>query len=160
MRRGFVLSLGFVLLATACAGSQAEAGRSRPDGGPSTFSVTPNDDGRAVTMHIGDDLIVGPGQSSPSPSSVAWSILSYPKDVLLASGDLEHGPPFRFVARHAGVGKLRFSFGPACGGPGPLPGNGTNCALAGSGAGQGPAVDGVAVRLVTITVRVYGQGVG
>jgi hypothetical protein len=150
--------LGLMLVAGACARGHLTARTQAQARDPSSFTLRPNDGGKTVNMHIGDRLVFVAGESSASPDWMAWSIVSYPQGELSLGTDPKQGPPFRFVARHAGVGKLRLSFRPACA-PGPLAADGINCPLVGPGAGEAMPND-VLVRLLTITVRVYGQGAG
>ena len=87
-------------------------------------------------------------------SRLAWTVPRYPGNLAITS-DGKH-VPFRFLARQGGTGKLEFTFGPLCGSPGPLAANGLPCPVLGPGGSRSPA--GIPVRLVSITVQVYGQG--
>ena len=149
--RGMMLLAVVGLLGAACAGlNGAQAGES-----PSrfkTFNVSQQDNGKTVTLHIGDELVFAPVKDGPTPAfaKTAWGLHEFPRDQLALASDLKDGPPFRFVARHSGIGTLSFVFGSPCSaGPGLL---GIKCPVAAGGA--------MPARLFRYTVRVYAQGTG
>ena len=153
---GLVFGIGLLLLTAGCAGvaESPSEGSPGPTKGPATFTIGPQDSGATITMHIGDQLVFAPDESTSTPGGLAWTLLRYPGNLALTS-DGKH-VPFRFVARQGGTGKLEVTFGPLCGSPGPLTANGLPCPVLGPGDSQSPA--GIPVRLVSITVQVYGQG--
>lgn len=150
--RGMMLLALVGLLGAACGGLN----RARAGEGPAqrtTFNLSQQDTGKTVTMHIGDLLVFTPVQEGPTPAyaAIAWRLHEFPKNQLALVSNLKDGPPFRFVARHSGIGMLSFTFGSPCSeGPGPAIISGAQC----------PVVAGEAmpVRLYSYTVRVYAQG--
>jgi hypothetical protein len=145
--RGMMLLAVVGLLGAACAGlNGAQAVEGTP--GVKTFNVSQQDTGKTVTMHIGELLVFTPAQDGPTPPypKTAWGLHEFPKDQLAWASNPKDGPPFRFVARHSGIGTLSFTFGSPCS-AGPV---GVKCPVAAGGA--------MPVRLFSYAVRVYAQG--
>ena len=149
--RGLVLLIMAGLLSAACAGlNGAHAGEDSSR--VKTFNLSQQATGKTVTMQLGDLLVFTAEQNGPTPSyyAAAWGLHEFPKDQLSVVSSFKDGPPFRFVARHSGIGTLSFTFGSPCSaGPGAA---GVKCPVATGGA--------MPIRLYRYTVRVYAQGTG
>src|SRR2546425_3012364 len=154
-----VPALGMIgLLVTSCVRVTPVEGPSPSGIGPGrgyggTVTIGPQDVGKTITLGAGDILVFSASTNSPSPSAVAWRLVSYPKN-LITLLSRSSTPPFRFRALHPGTGLLELSQGPVCGSPGPLKGNSMQCPVAGS-MDQGA---GILTRLVTFRLNVLAPG--
>jgi hypothetical protein len=149
--------MSLALLGTACAGQAGT--KAGPTASASVVRVTTNDNGRHLTMHIGEHLVLalGPtvaGQATPAPISPRWSLTAYPRELLkLTSSDAVTGR-FEFLAVTTGTGALR-AVGRTCGPPLPAQAyGGLPCPLAGGTGQAGSAPPIVPIRLFSLTVTI------
>ncbi len=107
MIRRFLAILALAALLPACAqDSVADSGTQ-----PRTITVDRTDAGRVIALHAGDKLLV----DLVTPSSMAWRLLSYPKDVLRQDAAYAGQGRFDFTATAAGTGSIALTLQPACG---------------------------------------------
>ena len=161
MRSRYLVSLAVVGLITgACADVvRSESSPSESPGAPSVVTVTPDDDGKAIPLHIGQTLVFrGPGDLMRP--GYAYNLLQYPKDILELV-PTRSALIYVFRVRHAGVGTVRVSLGPRCYSAGPpLPAAaGPPCPVANPKDVKG-SLGGMPVQAYTFTIQVYGQGAG
>jgi hypothetical protein len=149
----------FGLAAVACAQATAPTERSSSPNpsvtglGPplsygGTLAIGPEDVGMPISLGAGNTLVFTVG-SDAFPSGLAWGITSAPAGYLIASSH-SATPPFRFLARRAGIVVLRITVGPGCAG-GPLGQSTTPCSP-----GTGP--DGALTRVWTYDIKIFGRG--
>jgi hypothetical protein len=130
------------------AGQSAGTSTAGPGGPSRTVTIGPGEAGKTITLRVGDTLIFSVPGASRSMAR-AWHILAYPKE-LISLTSRSSTPPFLFRARSTGIGELRLTFGPRCGGPGPLAAGDQACPV--SDAAGGPP--GFASRLITFPLKV------
>ena len=103
--------------------------------GGSTTTVGRADTGKAVTMAVGDTLVVDLGPApTPLPAAPAWKLYRYPTQVLtLVTSDPSAGR-FEFRAKAAGTGQVLVVNLFACGPPMEPKVAGAPCPVEGGGA--------------------------
>jgi hypothetical protein len=154
--RGLAAATLLAAITSACAGTAAtptDASNSPPTGG--TVTVTAEESGTSVTLHVGDLLVLALASFGDRPG-LFRSTLVYPRDLLSLIRDGRQAPGYwRFSVTAKGTGTLRVTSLP-CGpvlGPG-APAAGGTCPVTGGtgGTSPAPADAGMPARLFTITV--------
>jgi hypothetical protein len=146
------------LVAVACAQASAPKERTSSPGssatglGPplsygGTLTIGPEDVRTPISLGAGNTLVFTVG-SQAFPSGLAWGVTSSPNGYLIASSHAAT-PPFRFLARRAGIVVLRITVGSVCASQ--LLGQSTTPCPPG-----GPV--GPPTRLLTYHVTVFGRG--
>lgn len=113
MIRRFLTILALAALLPACA--QAPVADSGADS--RTVTVDRTDAGRVIVLHAGDKLLV----KLVTPSSMAWRLISYPKNVLRQDAAYSGQGRFDFTATAVGTGRIALTLQPACGKAGEPP---------------------------------------
>jgi hypothetical protein len=132
------------LLAAGCAGA-SQAPEASPSSRTKTVTIALDRFSTTVTISEGDTLVVSPATVT---GPMEWTVVTTPPQIQPTPASEK--PPFRFLARHAGIGELRLTLGPHCN-PMADQSGGPKCPLSAQ-------AGGMPIRLYTVTVKVLGQG--
>ena len=156
MVRTFLLVVGVGLVASGCA---REGGITAGSGGASTITVTTQDSGRTIDLHVADHLVVdlGPAFAGRADGLVRTSI-QFPRSLITMSANKGKLGRWEFAARATGTGTITVISAPC--GPmlGPAMGAGAPCSVAGGEGGTAPSAPpggpAMPARLFRVSVHI------